>query len=92
MAWLLNISEIKNYSIGDIICFSKYDEKDDERVNKQITGIHPFTTFEEALNKLGVDYIMPGYTVPDAIAKYLTYVSIKTQERLGVVMVGLGDC
>ena len=61
-----------------------------ETVEKVVDEVFRFGTFEDALQTLPLEQVLPGVaTVEDGVQIYLKYVSIETQYIDGVAMIKL---
>lgn len=78
---------IDSIKIGDIVEIKHYVNRDKTYFVKIIDKLY-FQTFEEALNKLNINEILPieNIDINKGIEIYKQYVSIKTQETDGVCM------
>lgn len=84
--------DVPKYKVGDIIKINRVVGKlrTGDNYLVRIINIHKFNTFEEAMNNLPLNYILPGVeTIDDGINIYKKFVSIETQERDGVCMIEL---
>jgi ASC-1-like (ASCH) protein len=76
------------YKLGEVIEFTDMDRK--ESFTTVISSIHIFPSFRKALEVLGLEKTLPGIeTIEEGVNVYRKYVSLETQERLGVYMLGL---
>ena len=78
---------IDSIQIGDIVEIKHYVNRDKTYFVKIIDKLY-FQTFEEALNKLNINDILPieDIDIIKGIEIYKQYVSIKTQESDGICM------
>lgn len=88
-----NTEKIRSIKIGDIIEISHHVNKSIDPFNVVVDEIYHFPTFEEALNVLPIDKILPieNIDVAKGIEIYLKYVSLKTQLKDGVVMLKVSN-
>lgn len=82
--------DVPSYRVGDLIRIRSISESEGRRtLTAKIVGLSYFTTFEEALNTLPIDEVLPGSTIEEGILIYQRYVSLPTQLRDGVCMIKL---
>jgi len=76
------------YRVGDILCFYLDKVNNPDSFKAKIIYVHHFPTFEAALNKLPICDVLPGIdNVEDGVEIYKKYVSIETQNLMGIVMI-----
>ena len=88
--------QMRSIKIGDQIILNHHTDPQQESFTRKVIGIHPFKTFSEGLSdfeKKGLlERILPGVeSVEDGVNIYFRYVSLKTQEQVGVVFFELSD-
>ena len=74
-----------SYKLGDYVII---ECKQKMPLIRQITSIRCFDTFEEAVLTLGVDKILPGLTVGQAVEYFARNMRLTTQLEYGVVVLG----
>jgi ASC-1-like (ASCH) protein len=88
----------KDYKVGDILHIIRQNDHscDDssnvsnEAFNAEIIGLHIRKTFREALEDFGLEKVLPGVTtIENGVEIYHQYVSEKTQQENGIVMIEL---
>jgi ASC-1-like (ASCH) protein len=81
--------QIDKIKIGDIIEIKHYVYPELESYFLKVVDILYFQTFEEALTKLNINEILPidDITIEKGVDIYKKYVSLKTQEKDGIVMI-----
>lgn len=78
----------KEFKLGDVIEFTDMEGK--ESFTTEVTSIHIFKNFRKALEMLGLQKTLPGVeSIEEGVDIYRKYVSLETQERLGVYMLGI---
>lgn len=77
----------RGYKIGDTLRISHHTRPEEPYCAK-ITDLRRFATFEEALQTLGLDQVLPRVeTVEQGVEIYQRYVSLPTQQEFGVIMI-----
>lgn len=70
----------------DLIEFTSVSNPDRKFV-REVIQIYRFQTFEQALQKLGIEKMLPGIkTIAEGVEIYLKFVSIKTQLQDGIII------
>jgi ASC-1-like (ASCH) protein len=79
---------ITKYKIGDIINFSHNNNTNIKSFNVIIEDILEYSTFEDALNVLPLQQVLPidNITIEQGIEIYKKYVSLTTQLNDGIIM------
>lgn len=74
---------------GDIITFYHHTDKTIEPFHVIVKNIYTFPTFKDALEILPIEDVLPidGVTVQKGVEIYYNYVSQKTQEKEGIIMI-----
>ena len=85
------LPSILNLSIGEIISISHHTDVTLPNYQVIITSLARYKTFEEALTELPLDQVLPlpGMTIEEGVKIYQQYVSLATQQRDGVVLIGI---
>lgn len=83
--------KMKSINLNDIIIFSHYADPSKEQFKAKVTSIQIFPTFEIALSNLPINEVLPieDITLEKGIDIYKKYVSINTQNKDGVCMIGI---
>jgi len=80
--------EVCKYQVGDTLNISHHTNKNENSFDVIITDILHFNTFENAINNIGIDTILPNIeTIEDGIDIYLKFVKLSTQLANGIVMI-----
>lgn len=81
----------KQMKIGDTLKVFHYTQKDTQPFELQITSLQVFDTFEQALTQLDINEVLPleNITIEQGVEIYKKYVSIETQLKDGVIMIGV---
>lgn len=83
----LNKSRFKEMQIGDIVEWHNEDFKE-RKVLTRITGKAEYVTFEEYLEKEGLDKCLPGMpTIEHGLSVYFKYFTKENEEMYGVVAI-----
>lgn len=74
---------------GDIITFYRRFDKTEPSFSVVVKKVHTFPTFRDALSELDINKVLPipGLTIQAGVDIYYKYVSQKTQEKEGIVMI-----
>lgn len=82
---------ILNLSIGEIISISHHTDVTLPSYQVIVTSLALYNTFEEALTELPLDKVLPlpEITIEEGVKIYQKYVSLATQQRDGVVLIGI---
>jgi len=75
---------------GDLLFIQKYKEPENsEGYYVEVLTLEHFNTFQEALNRLPIDQILPipNITVEKGVEIYYQYVSLNTQLKDGIIMI-----
>ena len=81
---------VLDFKIDDQVLVSHHTDISKPSFICNIKTILHFTTFKEALEKLGLDSTLPGVkTIDEGVDIYLKFVSLATQIKFGVVMIEL---
>ena len=85
------LPSILSLAIGERLRISHHTDAALPSYEVSVTSLARYKTFEEALTDVPLDAVLPvpGMTLAEAVAVYQTYVSLATQARDGVVLIGL---
>ena len=85
------LPSILSLMIGENISISHHTDETLPSYEVIVTSLARYKTFEEALYELPLDEVLPvpNITIEEGIQVYQKYVSLATQERDGVVLIGL---
>jgi ASC-1-like (ASCH) protein len=85
------LPSILSLTVGKCMSISHHTDATLPSYTVTVTSITRYKNFEEALKELPLDDVLPvpGISVDEGVKIYQKYVSLKTQERDGVVMIGL---
>ena len=86
-----NTPKIRQIQVNDIIKFRHHTDVSIEPFKVRVLSITKYSSFEKALMSLPIDQVLPipGITLQQGIDIYQKYVSLKTQQRDGIVMIQL---
>ena len=85
------LPSILSLAVGEIISISHHTDASIPNFEVVVTSLARYKTFEEALTHLPLDEVLPvpEMTVEEGVKIYQKYVSLATQKRDGVVLIGL---
>lgn len=85
------LPSILTLSIGEIIFISHHTDVTLPSYQVIVTSLALYNTFEEALTELPLDKVLPlpEITIEEGVKIYQKYVSLATQQRDGVVLIGI---
>jgi ASC-1-like (ASCH) protein len=85
------IPSILSLIIGEIISISHHTDITLPSYKVIVTSLTRYKTFEEALIDLPLDKVlpMPEITIEEGVKIYQQYVSLVTQQRDGVILIGI---
>ena len=85
------IPSILSLIIGEIISISHHTDITLPSYEVIVTSLTRYNTFEEALIELPLDEVLPipEITIDEGIKIYQQYVSLATQHRDGVILIGI---
>lgn len=79
---------VLNYKVGDILIIHHHTDSTVEPLQVKIISLLLFKTFEEALQKLPIEEILPDIkSIEEGINIYLKFYSLETQYKYGVCMI-----
>ena len=85
-----NFGQSASFMIGDIILVSHYINLIETSFLVQIEHISKYATFEESLNILPLEHVLPGVeSIEVGVEIYKKFVSIETQLKDGILMLKL---
>lgn len=83
------LPSILSLTVGERICVKHHTDAALPAYVVTVTSIARYKTFEDALESVPVDAVLPGMTVAEGVRVYQRYVSLATQVRDGVVLIGV---
>jgi ASC-1-like (ASCH) protein len=85
------LPSILSLIIGERISISHHTDITLPSYEVIVTSLARYNTFEEALTELPIDKVLPlpGITVEEGVKIYQQYVSLATQKRDGVILIGV---
>lgn len=85
------LPSILSLTIGERISISHHTDATLPSYEIIVMSLTRYKTFEEALTEIPLDAVLPvpGMTIKEGVKVYQQYVSLATQQRDGVVLIGL---